>query len=127
MKKNTRFNILLALTYSVTLIGGMYLGYKFLKDQGFNEGKSKPFTPADIRFTTKGNAIYAVVMAWPENGIVQIKSMKQGSSYLEKSVSSVTLLGTGQKLSFKQHESFLEVDIKDYKPKLSYTFALKIA
>lgn len=36
MKKSTRFNIFIALTYSVTLIGGMYLGYKFLKDQGFN-------------------------------------------------------------------------------------------
>ena len=35
MKKTTRFNIFIALTYSVTLIGGMFLGYKFLKDQGF--------------------------------------------------------------------------------------------
>lgn len=35
MKKSTPFNILIALTYSVTLIGGMYLGYRFLKDQGF--------------------------------------------------------------------------------------------
>lgn len=35
MKKNTRFNILIALTYSITLIGGMFIGYKFLKDQGF--------------------------------------------------------------------------------------------
>lgn len=35
MKKNTRFNILIALTYSITLIGGMIVGYKFLKDQGF--------------------------------------------------------------------------------------------
>lgn len=35
MKKSTRFNLLIALTYSVTLIGGMYLGYRFLKDQGF--------------------------------------------------------------------------------------------
>jgi carboxyl-terminal processing protease len=35
MKKNTRYNILIALTYSITLIGGMFLGYKFLKDQGF--------------------------------------------------------------------------------------------
>ena len=35
MKKSTRFNLLIALTYSVTLIGGMFLGYKFLKDQGF--------------------------------------------------------------------------------------------
>ncbi len=35
MKPTTRQNLLIALTYSVTLIGGMFLGYKFLKDQGF--------------------------------------------------------------------------------------------
>jgi len=35
MKKNTHYNLLIALTYSVTLIGGMFFGYKFLKDQGF--------------------------------------------------------------------------------------------
>lgn len=35
MKKSTRFNIFILLTYSVTLVGGMYLGYKFLEDQGF--------------------------------------------------------------------------------------------
>ncbi|HEY0176784.1 MAG TPA: S41 family peptidase, partial [Pedobacter sp.] len=36
MNPITRKNLLIALTYSVTLIGGMFLGYKFLKDQGFN-------------------------------------------------------------------------------------------
>ncbi len=36
MKKNTRINVLIALTYSVTLIGGMLMGYKFLKDQGYH-------------------------------------------------------------------------------------------
>src|SRR5687768_6103453 len=35
MKKNTRYNILIALTYSLTLIGGMFMGYRFLKDQGY--------------------------------------------------------------------------------------------
>jgi carboxyl-terminal processing protease len=35
MNRNTRQNLLIALTYSVTLIGGMVLGYKFLKDQGY--------------------------------------------------------------------------------------------
>lgn len=45
MKKHTRFNILIALTYSLTLIGGMYFGYKFLKDQGF---KLKAYSPAPV-------------------------------------------------------------------------------
>jgi carboxyl-terminal processing protease len=35
MKKTTRHNLIIALTYSFTLIGGMFLGYKFLKDQGY--------------------------------------------------------------------------------------------
>ena len=35
MNKTSRQNLLIALTYSVTLIGGMYLGYRFLKDQGY--------------------------------------------------------------------------------------------
>lgn len=41
MKKNTRTNLLIALTYSITLIGGMCLGYKFLMDQGKVEIKPK--------------------------------------------------------------------------------------
>lgn len=36
MKKTTRYNAIIALTYSVTLIGGMFFGYKFLKDQGYH-------------------------------------------------------------------------------------------
>ena len=36
--------------------------------QGFNEGKNKPFTAQDIRFTTKGNTLYAIAMGWPDDG-----------------------------------------------------------
>lgn len=43
MKPLTRKNLLIALTYSVTLIGGMFLGYKFLKDQGFTFQKNLQF------------------------------------------------------------------------------------
>ena len=35
MNKTTRQNLYIALTYSITLIAGMFLGYKFLKDQGY--------------------------------------------------------------------------------------------
>ncbi|MEJ5993400.1 S41 family peptidase [Pedobacter sp. Du54] len=42
MKKNTLNNILIALTYSIVLVGGMVLGYKFLKEEGFKiESKSR--------------------------------------------------------------------------------------
>jgi alpha-L-fucosidase len=93
--------------------------------QGFNEGKGKPFSAADIRFTTKNNQVYATVLGWPENGQVLIKSMKEGSANLEKAVSSVEMLGNGQKLKFSQTNEGLLVNLNE-KPKLSYAFALKI-
>jgi len=40
MKKNTRNNALIAISYSVILIVGMFLGIKFIKDQGY--GVQKP-------------------------------------------------------------------------------------
>lgn len=40
MKNTTRNNLIIALTYSVTLIGGMFMGYKFLKDQGYTFQKT---------------------------------------------------------------------------------------
>ena len=33
---------------------------------GFSEGADKPFGPQDIRFTTKGDALYAIALGWPE-------------------------------------------------------------
>ncbi|MCX2475378.1 alpha-L-fucosidase [Pedobacter sp. MC2016-05] len=100
---------------------------QLLKDQGFNEGKNKPFTSADIRFTKKVNSIYAIVMGWPEGGSIRIKAMKRGSPNLEKPVSNVVVTGTSQKLAFTQGENFLEVNLSDFKPKHTYAFALKIS
>jgi carboxyl-terminal processing protease len=47
MNKNTRQNLFIALTYSLTLIGGMFLGYKFLRDQGFTVEKRITYTDND--------------------------------------------------------------------------------
>ncbi len=46
-----------------------------------------PWTAQDIRFTTKGDTIYAIVLAWPENGKLTIKSLA-GTKFR-----SVSLLG----------------------------------
>lgn len=39
MKKSTRYNLLIALAYATVLTVGMFLGYKFLKDQGYKVEK----------------------------------------------------------------------------------------
>ncbi len=32
---------------------------------GFTDSKQKDFTAADLRFTTKGNTLYAIALDWP--------------------------------------------------------------
>jgi alpha-L-fucosidase len=93
---------------------------------GFNEGKNKPFTSADIRFTTKGDAIYAFVMGWPADGKVSIKTMRSGSPHLTKSISRVEFVGRAKQLAFKQTAEGLQVTLPGDAPALPYAFALKI-
>jgi len=93
---------------------------------GFNEGKSKPFSAADIRFTTKAGAVYAFVMGKPEANQVTIKSMGSGSPHMAKPVSQVELLGSGQKLAFQQSAGGLQVTFPADMPALAYANALKI-
>jgi alpha-L-fucosidase len=42
----------------------------------FNESKTKAFTAADIRFTTKGGALYAITLGKPETESLTIASVK---------------------------------------------------
>ena len=50
-----------------------------------SENKNKAFTAEDIRFTTKGHALYAIVLDWPEDDELVIKSLRgeQRSGYQE--------------------------------------------
>ena len=61
-----------------------------LKDQGFNEGSYAEAGANEVRFTTKGKTIYAMPLAWPEDGKVTIRSLA------DKKVKSVKLLGYGK-------------------------------
>jgi len=92
---------------------------------GFNEGKNKPFSAADVRFTAKGDAVYAFVMGWPADGKVTIKSMRAGSPHLKRGIAKVELVG-GQALAFEQAADGLRVTLPGKSPALPYAFALRI-
>jgi alpha-L-fucosidase len=69
-----------------------------LSAQGFNEGKGKPFTAQDVRFTSKGDTLYAIVLGWPTNG-VSIKSLGKSARLLDQPIRKIELLDGGQKKS----------------------------
>jgi alpha-L-fucosidase len=97
-----------------------------LTAQGFNEGKGKPYTSEDIRFAQKDKTLFATVMAWPENGVIFIKSLGNESPHHTDKIKQVKLISTGEKLKFKQNGQALEVYFPNQKPEASYANALEI-
>lgn len=93
----------------------------------FGEGEAVNNKPAyigkDFRFTTKGDTLYAVAMAWPGEEAV-ITSLAAGKASVGK-ITSVSLLGHQGVLKFTQDETGLKVKMPAEKP-CDYAFALKI-
>ena len=75
----------------------------------FNEDKAKPFTAEDVRFTKKGDALYAIVMGAPKTA-VNIKSLGTAAKLLEGEIASVTLVGSDEKLTWSQTAETLTID-----------------
>ncbi len=89
-------------------------------------GAAAAYTSQDIRFTTKGETLYAFVGAWPESRVAQIKSLGTASPQLAGArLKDVSLLGFGGKLNWTQDEQGLSVNLPD-KPPSQYAVTLKI-
>jgi alpha-L-fucosidase len=80
-----------------------------IQAQGFNEGKGKAFTGEDVRFTVKGETLYAIVMGFPPNS-VSIKSLGTNAKLLDQPVTGVTLLGSSEKLKWSQTAKALVIE-----------------
>lgn len=87
------------------------------------DGKIKPFTPQDIRFTRKGNILFAIVMAIPTDSII-IHSLSD--SIINMKISSVTLVGSDEKVSWSQGNKGLEIRLSSRYPS-DYAAVYKIS
>ena len=92
--------------------------------QQFNEKNRKQFTHEDIRFTTKGDNLYAFFMGWPQNGEVVIRPLSTISDQKIGKIEHVELLGSGA-VSFKRDEEGLRVSLPEIIP-CEHAYALKI-
>jgi alpha-L-fucosidase len=90
--------------------------------QGFNEGKGKPFEAADIRFTTRGKTLYAVMLGWPADKVALIKTLAANDQ--AGKVVRVSLLGN-DRLNFQQTSEGLKVQLPE-QPPCKNAFVLKI-
>ena len=91
----------------------------------FNEGRARAYTSKDIRFTTKGDILYATALDWPEDGKLTISTLGQGRADYPRQIGSVELLGTTGPLPFAREPSGLVVTLPKTRPN-EYAYVLKI-
>jgi alpha-L-fucosidase len=90
------------------------------KEKGFMEQKdvpTRPFEAADFRFTCSkdGKVLYAFQMA-PPTGEVRIVSLAKGGTHTDKPVTAVELLGSAEKLTWKQEADGLVIQQPSHVP-----------
>jgi alpha-L-fucosidase len=91
----------------------------------FNENRTT-YGAKDIRFTTKGDTLYAFLLGWPSDGNAVIKSLGTTSPQVAgKRISGVSLLGYAGTLEWTQDEQGLAVRMPAQKP-CEHAFVLKI-
>jgi alpha-L-fucosidase len=59
----------------------------------FNDTKRQGFTAQDVRFTTKDRTLYAIVLGWPDDRTVTIRTLARGGPYA-RDMHDVALLGS---------------------------------
>lgn len=85
-----------------------------LSAQGFNEGKGKPFTAEDVRYTVSkdGKTLYAIVLGFPEKP-VRLTALGRSAGTTAR---AITLLGDTAKTIWKQESDAVVIQAPSRKP-----------
>ena len=63
------------------------------------------YTPQDIRYTQKGDVIYAILLGWPGGGArVTLQSFAKGNLDSDLTIAHVTMLGSERAIRWEQGE-----------------------
>ncbi len=92
----------------------------------FNDTKREPFTAADVRYTTRGTTLYAILLGWPERGEVTLKSLGTNLRLYASEVAKVEMLGTREALHFAVRGSGLRVRLPEERP-CEHAWVLRIS
>lgn len=86
----------------------------------FKDTERSAFTGEDIRFTAKGDTLFAIALAWPENGKLLVTSLAG-----EAEPSTVRLLGHDGELTFQETNDGLLITLPS-EPPGDHAFAFAI-
>jgi alpha-L-fucosidase len=91
----------------------------------FQDTKRAGFTPRDIRFTTQGDTLYAVVLGWPESGETVIESLGTDNELYPNAIQLVEVLGSEEAVQWSRGAGGLKVRLPSQKP-ADAAFVLKV-
>ncbi len=90
-----------------------------------SERKNAEAVAEDIRFTIKGEQLYATTLDWPESGKLTIRSLAKGNENLTTPITKVSMIGSKEEVKFAQTAEGLEITFPKVKP-CDHAFVLKI-
>ncbi|MDX1285258.1 MAG: alpha-L-fucosidase [Draconibacterium sp.] len=73
-----------------------------------NERENADNTEKDIRFTTKGNNLYAMVLDIPSEDVL-ITSLGENAGLLEKQIKNIELVGSKEKIEWEHMGEYLKI------------------
>jgi alpha-L-fucosidase len=79
--------------------------------QKYAETSYKDLTAADVRFTTKGQVLYAICMGWPETGRAVIPALAKSRGLAAGRIERVELLGRPETLDWTLADDGLTVKL----------------
>jgi alpha-L-fucosidase len=94
--------------------------------KGGSFGEDFKYSSKDIRYTTKGDALYAMLLGWPDDGKAVIRTLGTREGKAAGEITGITMLGNTGALEFKRTDEGLIVTLPAAKP-CQYAFTLKIA
>ena len=92
----------------------------------FKDTATTGYTSQDIRFTSKGGVLYAIALAWPEDGKLIIKSLAKGSQYGDREIRNIQLLGSDSKIRWTRDANGLIIELPSQKTG-EYAYVFKIS
>lgn len=91
----------------------------------FTDTKRAGFTAQDVRFTAADGVVHAIVLGWPEDGRVLIRSLGSQLALHPEQIAGVELLGHGP-VAWERRADGLAVSLPSARP-CDHAFALRIS
>ena len=76
----------------------------------FSEQKDKDYTARDVRFTTRGEALYAILLGWPGSRAI-IQTVMEETPLPFGKMRRISLLGSTQSLNWRYTREGLEINL----------------